>query len=221
MRPHHPLHSWFVIAALMLIAGCATPAKYDYSTYRAHLPKSILVLPPLNQSTDIKASYSYLSTVTRPLAERGYYVFPVAVVDAMMKENGLPTPGEMHTAPLDKLGDVFGADAVLYITVEDYGQKYLVLTSSTRVAARAVLVDVATGATLWTGKARVAQSSGDSGGGIIGALVTAVASQIISSTVDQAHAVSATVNYQMFFDNDAGLLTGPYHPDYEADPRGR
>lgn len=71
------------------------------------------VLPPLNQDTDIKDTYDCLSTVTRPLAEMGYYVHPVAVVDQFMKENGLPTAGEMHQVPLDKIRDIIGADAVL------------------------------------------------------------------------------------------------------------
>src|SRR5277367_2093834 len=98
-------------------AGCATTPPFDYTNFRAHRPRSILVLPPLNNSTDVRGTYGYLSTVTRPLAELGYYVFPVAIVDQFLKENGLPSPGEMHQAPLDKLGKIFGADAVLYITL--------------------------------------------------------------------------------------------------------
>ena len=61
-------------------AGCATK-PYDYTNFRAHPPRSIVVLPPLNETTDIAGTYSYLSTVTMPIAELGYYVYPVAVVD--------------------------------------------------------------------------------------------------------------------------------------------
>ena len=148
------------------------------------MPRSVLVLPPLNQSVQVNAPYSYLSTVSQPLAEAGYYVFPVAVIDAFMKENGLPTPGEMHEVPLDKIGEVFGADAVLYVLIEDYGQKYQVLSSTTVVKAKAKLVDVPTGSTLWEGGVQVAQGSGDSGGGVIGMLVTAAVAQMIESTSD-------------------------------------
>ena len=105
--------------ALMLV-GCAAPKPYDYTNYRQHLPRSILVLPPLNESTDVKGTYSYLSTVTFPLAELGYYVFPVAVVDQFLKENGMPTAGEMHQVPLNKVRDIVGADAVLYVTLLQY-----------------------------------------------------------------------------------------------------
>ena len=89
-----------ILGALCLapmLSSCVTP-PYDYGPYLEHLPHSILVIPPLNTSPEVNAPYSYLSTVTLPHAERGYYIFPVAVVDAFLKENGMPTPGEIPAA---------------------------------------------------------------------------------------------------------------------------
>ena len=185
MRTRH-LHFGILIASLAL-AGCVTKKPYDYTNFRAHPPRSIIVLPPLNQSTDVRGTYSYLSTATRPLAEMGYYVFPVVEVDELMKENGLPTAGEMHQAPLDKIGDIFGADAVLYVTLKQYGSKYEVISSVTTVSADAKLVDVKTGVVLWEGVTTVSQGSGDSGDGIFGALITAAVTQIVNSATDPAH----------------------------------
>ncbi|HKW30066.1 MAG TPA: GNA1162 family protein [Verrucomicrobiae bacterium] len=201
-----------ILIVSLALAGCVTRKPYDYTAFRAHPPRSIVVLPPLNQSTDIKGTYSYLSTVTRPLAEMGYYVFPVAEVDQLMKENGLPTAGEMHQVPLNKIGEIIGADSVLYVTLTKYGSKYEVLSSVTTVAVDATLVDVRTGVTIWGGTATVQQSSGDSGGGIIGALVTAAATQIVNSATDPAHDVSSLANYQLFTPKNYGLLYGPYFP---------
>src|SRR5688572_862481 len=94
-------------ALALVVGGCATPVPKDYTLFNQHQPKSILVLPPVNNSTDVNASYSVLTTVTRPLAERGYYVVPVVMVDHFLKENGLALPAEMHDAPLDKLYQAF------------------------------------------------------------------------------------------------------------------
>src|SRR5260221_5648293 len=96
-----------VLASIM--AGCASPKPYDYTNYREHPPRSILVLPPLNNSTDVKGTYSYLSTVTYPIAERGYYVFPVAVVDQFLNENGMPTPGVMQQETFKKVPGIIAA----------------------------------------------------------------------------------------------------------------
>jgi hypothetical protein len=207
------------MAGLTLTCSCAV--KANYGLYRSHMPRSILVLPPLNESMAVNAPYTYLSTVSRPLAESGYYVFPVAVIDAFMKDNGLPTPGEMHTVPLDKIKEVIGADAVLYVTIEGWGQKYLVISSTTIVKARARLVDVATGATLWMGTAHIARGSGGGQSGIVGLLVAAVVHQIVASMTDPTHELSREATSLMVFNSDNGLLFGPRHPKYDADSRGR
>lgn len=131
--------------------GCAV-APIDYTEFRLRQPRSILVLPPLNESTAGEGTYGVLSTVTLPLAELGYYVYPVAVMDRFLKENGIPTAGEMRQVPVDKVRDIVGADAVLYITVQEYGTKYLLIDSYTTVQSTAKLVDTRTGTTLWAGE---------------------------------------------------------------------
>ena len=64
-------------AAIVLMTGCATKPPFDYTAFKESRPRSILVLPPLNNTPDVQASYSVLSYATVPLAEAGYYVFPV------------------------------------------------------------------------------------------------------------------------------------------------
>lgn len=217
----------FGLACLMLstVVGCGPSKPKDYSAYnpyRANLPASILVLPPTNQSVEVNASYSYLSTVTAPLAEAGYYVFPVAVVDAYMKENGLPTPADMHAAPLDKLGEVFDADAVLYMDITEYGQEYNIISSAAVVKASAELVDIDSGETLWEGGVDAADSSSNGGSNnILVDLIGAAVAQAVGTTADAAHGVAVRANRQMVFDRDEGLLLGPYHPGADQDPRGR
>lgn len=194
------------VALASMLSGCATVAPKDYTEFRKSNPRSILVLPPLNESTDVGASYSLLTTVTRPLAELGYYVFPVVVVDQYLKANGLTVPGEMHQAPLAKLHEVFGADAVLYIVVEKYGSKYQVLSSTTMVYVRAKLVDARTGIVIWEGNAHT-ENAGQSG------LIEAVVTQVMSKMLDQAHAVAAMASSQLVSSPQGGLLRGPRHPE--------
>jgi hypothetical protein len=211
-----------VLAWVLLgCAACATLPPRDYSAYRAHLPRSIVVLPPLNETTDVTAPYDFLSTVSRPLVEAGYYVFPVAVVDAFMKENGLPTAGEMHTVSLEKLREVLGADAVLYVVIEDWGQKYRVISSDTVVKARARLVDVASGEELWSGSAFAQRSSAAGQSDPIAMLLAALITQVVSRAGDPAHDLSGAATGVMVFDQRSGLLLGPRHPRFAEDARGR
>lgn len=196
----------------LIVTGCVKPA--DYTAFRAHRPRSILVPPPLSESTDTAATYGYLSTVTQPLAEQGYYVFPVAVIDQFFKENGMPTAYEMQQAPLNKIDEIFGADAVLYTKVKQYGTKYVVISSTTVIEVEAKLVDVKTGMTIWENTALYQVSSDDAGGGLIGAVINAALTQIINSSTDQAHKICPAANAQLVCTKNRGLLYGPYHPQY-------
>ena len=174
------------LLAVSLLVGCAAPRSVDYSAYKQARPKSILVLPPLNESPDIKATYSMLSQVTFPLAEAGYYVMPIAVVDETFRHNGLTNPADIHGLAPAKLNEIFGADAGLYITVKEYGTSYMLISSATVVTASATLVDLKTGTTLWTGSARASSEEGNNGnnGGLVGMLITAAVKQIINTSTD-------------------------------------
>lgn len=200
------------VVTLLCLAACATK-PYDYTNFRAAKPRSILVLPPINESTEILGTYGYLSTVTQPLAEMGYYVFPVAVVDQFLKENGMPTPGEMHQVPLAKVREVLGADAVMFITLKQYGSKFQLISTVAIVSAVATLVDARTGTVLWEGSATVQQSP-DSSGNILADIIASAITQAINKKTDAAHRVSRTANAQLFTLQGHGLLYGPYNARY-------
>lgn len=205
----------FLLLAVVFLAGCASPP--DYTALRTHPPRSVLVIPPLSESMDMKATYAVLSTVSSPLAELGYYVFPVAVIDQFLKENGMPTPGEMNQVPLRKIDEIIGADAVLYLVVKDYGTKYVVLDSSTVVQMTARLIDVKTGELLWKGEVALYDSSSSGSNNLVGMLISATIDQVVSHSVDEAHQVAANASRQLFMTRSTGLLYGPYHPKYGTD----
>lgn len=205
------------MALLFVLGGCATLPPYDYTNYRAHPPRSILVLPPLNESTAIEGTYSYLSTVTEPLAELGYYVFPVAVIDQYLKANGLPTPGEMHQIPLAKVAEIIGADAVLYVDLKQYGSKFELISSNAVVTVTAKLVDTRSATVLWEGSATAQNNSNSNNqGGFLGQLLAAAIAQAIGSKMDVSHGVCRLANAQLFNPENRGLPYGPYHPKHTA-----
>lgn len=195
------------------IAGCATP--YDYGPYLEHMPRSIVVLPPTNESIEPLAPYNYLSTVSAPLAERGYYVFPVAVVDELLKQNGLPTPEEMQTADLAKIHEVLGADAVLYLHVKDWGTSYQVIASNTTVHVEGRLVDARTGLVLWQGTHVAVRSSAEGQSNLVAMIFTALVQQISDTTTDGAHALAGPATVQWIGAEGHGLLLGPRHPGFQ------
>ena len=197
----------------LLLGACATKPPKDYSAFQRARPASILVLPPLNESPDVKATPAVWSSATRPLAEAGYYVLPVTLADETFKQNGVTTSHDAQQIPADKLRQFFGADAALYVTVREYGSAYRVIVSETAVQVNAKLVDLRDGALLWEGTARAssAEQQQQSQGGIVGLLVQALVMQIVGSTTDAAYNYAGIANARLI-SGPEGVLHGPRSP---------
>ena len=196
---------------LLFLVDCAS-TPYNYENFRAAKPRSILILPPMSNSTDVRATYSYLSTVTMPVAEKGFYVFPVALIDQMMKENGLPSANEMHQASVKKIREIINPDAILYLTLESYGTSYVIVDSQTTVTVSGKLISAFTGEVIWEGRASADDRSQNTDGGVAGILIGAVIKQAVNSSTDQAHKIAPDANNILFNNEHSGLLNGPYHP---------
>jgi len=204
--------------ALLVLQGCATPPKpYDYTAYKEAKPASILVLPPVNGTPEVQATSSVMAQVTQPLAESGYYVLPVSLVDETLKSNGMHTADDAQQIPVAKLREIFGADAGLYVKVSRYGSVYKVVNSETAVTLEARLVDLRSGALLWEGSASAssAEQSNNSQGGLIGLLVKAVVDQIISASTDRSHPMAGLASQRLLAaGRPNGMLFGPRSPNY-------
>jgi hypothetical protein len=179
-------------------------------------------LPPVNDTSDVNATSGMLSQMTMPLAESGYYVMPVAEVAETFRQNGITTPADMQEVPPGKLRDIFGADAVLYTKVTQYGSVYQVVDSNTYVTASAKLVSLTSGDVLWHGSAsangkEVGFNVG-AGGGVVAMLVRAAVKQIAHSLPDESYKVAALTSGRLLSAGEpSGLLYGPHSPKYGTD----
>lgn len=213
--------SWLnfcLIGTVVLLTGCVSaPQPHDYTAFRNADPHSVLVLPPINNSVEVIAPYSLMSQVSQPIAESGYYVFPVTLVQQTFRSNGLTEATDIHAVPVQKIHEIFGADTGLYMTIEEYGTSYVILSSETVVKVSATLVDLRSGVVLWqdTASASSAEQRGNSGGGLVGMLVEAALNQIIETVTDRGFDIAAmSANRLLFVEDHNGLLYGPRSPKY-------
>ena len=117
----------------------------------------------------------------------------------------------MNGIALDKIDEIIGADAVLYVDIQDWGQKFRVLSSVTVVQGSVRLVSVKTGELLWGAPIDAEYDpNNNSGGGLLGALVVAVVSQIAGEISDNTPQVARMANNMAFNSVERGLLDGPY-----------
>lgn len=201
------------------LAACATQ-PYDYTAFKQNRPASMLVLPPLNETPDVLATYGVLAHVTLPLAEAGYYVTPVSLMDETFRQNGLHNPAEIHEVSPQKLRDIFGADAAVYIKVSQYGTSYAVIASETRVTVDGRIVDLRSGDLLWQGRATASSAesrNNQNQGGLLGLLVIAIVNQIVETAADASVVYARTASHRLLSPRPNGVLYGPRSPNYQKD----
>lgn len=197
--------------AATLSACVSAPAPKDYSAFTAEKPRSILVVPTLNNTASVTAPEFFLSTVSRPFAERGYYVFPVNMVNGLLANDGLADPGLVHSADPTRLGAIFGCDSVLYININRWDSKYVVIATTTTVQFDYKMKSCKTGATLWETTQAMsyspqASSSGNPLADLIAQAVTAALEKGAPNYMPlamQANALAAGIPGQ-------GVPSGPY-----------
>ncbi|WP_242342117.1 DUF799 domain-containing protein [Anaeromyxobacter terrae] len=200
-------------AILALLSACATAPRKDYSKFVAAQPRAILIVPVVNKTVNVDAADYFLSTLPIPVAERGYYVFPVNLVKRLLEDDGLADAALVHGADPGRLCALFGADAALYVSIEKWEAKYLVVTTQVNVEFAYVLKDGKTGETIWTDHEAMTYQPDSGGGGIIGAMVAAAVTKASPNYMPLAR----QANWKALSFPGPGFPAGPYRPEFGKD----
>jgi hypothetical protein len=200
-----------MVVALMALSGCAHQNTNTQDKFLSAAPRSILIVPVVNKSVDVTSADYMLSTISIPLAERGYYVFPINLVKRVLEDDGLADSSMVHAAPASKLASLFGADAVLYINIERWDAQYMVLTTKVTVALNYEIRDGKNDEVLWKNSANmVYQPNGNGGGGLGGLIAQALVAAITKAAPNYMPlARQANLNALNAYPG-SGIPLGPY-----------
>lgn len=205
------------LAMLSLVAVVLTACvqKRPLPTFGADVsppPRSILVVPVVNTSTEVQAADVFLATLAVPLAERGFYVFPTNMVKRTMEDDGLSDADMVHSADTTKLAAIFGADAVLYAKITDWNSRYAVLATSTSVAIEYDLRLGRTGQSIWSDHIRHTHTVGPQGGGNpIASLIVGAVAAAIERAAPSYLPLAYQVNGRAILSQQSKLPPGPYY----------
>jgi hypothetical protein len=208
-----------IFALAIALTGCVTaPNVKNYTTFREHDPHSILVVPVLNNTTSLTAQDYFLSTVSAPFAERGYYVFPAHMVKSILEKEGLSDAGLVHSANPVRFGQLFGCDSVLLIDINKWESKYILLSTTTTVSFQYKLASCKDGATLWEDKREIAYSpQASAGGNPLAALIADAIMAAIEKADPNYMPLATQANVMAAATLGQGLPSGPYREDYRKD----
>lgn len=208
------LRKAIVLAAACSLSACAVtqvPPK-DYSAFNAQSPRSILVVPVINHTNEVDAANLFLTTMAVPLAERGFYVFPVNATRGLMEAEGLGDAGLVHATPTNQLAQVFGADAVLYVEVLKWESDYNVFNSNVETAMLYTLKSGRTDEVLWQDEAAYVHSYSANSGNFLADLVANAVVAAVDSTRSDYTPVAMGANISVLTPAGVGLPFGPYSP---------
>lgn len=177
-------------------------------------PVSILILPPMNESTAADAKEYYSTTIQEPLAFSGYYTFPYPITADILKMEGIYDTELLVNMPLAKFKEFFGADAVLFTTIKKWDMRYMVISSTLTVSVDCELKSTTSDQTLWkyTGTVVVDLSGGDTGGGIAGLIAKAIITAVNSAMADYVP-YAQQANYRAL----SSMPYGKYHVQHNKD----
>ncbi len=195
---------WIMVS--VLLAGCvAQPVKKDMSAFQAAAPRSILVVPTVNKSLDVDAPNYVLATLPIPIAEKGYYVFPVNTTKYVLEQEGFYESERIHEQSPAVLAKLFDADAVLYVTITRWDAQYIVVSTTVTVEFEYRMVS-RDGTEIWSEKKQMQyQPQNNSNSGLIGMLVNAA----IARAAPNYMPLTQEVNQQVFSGPNA-IPDGPY-----------
>jgi hypothetical protein len=205
-----------LLLALMAasLSGCmaVTGTKKDAfpAMYTERKPVSILIVPAINESTAANAPDLLNVTVTQPFANNGYYVMPVSIVSDIFKREGIIEGSQVKGLPTSMFKTNFGADAVMFVTITHWDKNYVVVAGNVNVGMEYVLLSTETNEVLWSyAQDIVVDTSGNSSGGILGALIATAVSTAMTDYVPIAFRVNETAAKAMPY--------GKYHPQSGKD----
>jgi len=209
--------SIFGILAILLLSACAPKMSTklaEFPMMYEERPASILILPPINESTAADAKEYYSTTIQEPLAFAGYYTFPYPITSEILKMEGIYDTELLVNLPLSKFKEYFGADAVLFTTIKKWDLSYMILASTLTVSIDCKLKSTTSNQILWkyTGTVVVDLSGGNAGGGLAGLIVKVVVAAVQSAVADYAP-YARQANYRAL----SSMPYGKYHSEHNKD----
>jgi len=165
-----------------LIFGCTTSAPVlksaAYRQLYVEKPLTILLMPPINRTTNVDAKEYFHATLATTLAEKGFYVLPTFMSMDILRRESAYDAELFVSAPLNKFGSVFGADVVLFTIVHKWEKSALM--STVKINIEYLLKSVKTDEVLFQRRGNVTYdvsvNSGSSG--LAGLAVSMIASAI-------------------------------------------
>lgn len=207
----------FILVISSIVTSCVTP-RYNtkFNTYPKmynEKPLSIVLMPPINRSTNVDAKEYFQNTLNIPMANLGYYVFPNFLTTEILKQESAYDSELFLNASVSKFGEIMGADALLFTIIHAWDKDKLF--GKIYVSVEYVLKSTKTNEILFARKGSITYDTSIKSGtnsGIAGLIVSAAATMINTSLTKYIGVARSCNNYTL-----KDLPHGKYSPVHMSD----
>ncbi len=210
---------WYILivgVVMFLQTSCSVSTGVNatrgeaYAKMYEEKPVSILVMPPINNTSNVDAKDLLYTSISRNLAEAGYYVIsPMMAMDVFKNESAYDAEYFISSS-LNKFKEYFGVDAVIFAIIDKWAKEgfqvhtvinYVIKSTTTNE----ILFERSCDMTL-----NLMKNSGTNG--LAGLLADVIVSAIDVATTE--HIEAARIANMYVFDD---LPYGKYSPLYLQD----
>ena len=211
-----------ICAAAMMLASCgmfnSVTRESQYAKMYEDMPVTILVMPPINNTSNVEAKDLLYTSISRPLAEAGYYVIsPLLAMDVLKAESAYDAE-LFRDASLAPFKDYFGADAVVFSEINTWTKRGFGIDTNIRYFIK----NTTSGEIIFDRNCDLYLDlqSNSGGNSALASLIDLAVSAISTAATDHIVAARKT-NYFIFKDIPRGKYSREYLKDKEviAEPR--
>ena len=208
-----------ILALCALVLASCGPANVLtrsslYPKMYEEKPVVLLVLPPINNSSNVEAKEYLYTSISDPLAEAGYYVIsPFLAMDILRSESAYDAELFVE-APLGNFARFFGADAVVFSEINTWTKRGFGIDTEIRYFIRST----SSGEILFdrTCDLYLDLSSTSSSNTLLGAVIDLAVSTL--KTITTEHITAArSANEFIFQDIPSGKYRDNYLQDQETE----
>lgn len=206
-----------ILVAAVALTACGTTTSTttrgeQYAQMYEKMPASILVMPPINNSTNVDAKDLLYTAISRPLAEAGFYVVSPLLAMEILKAESAYDAELFVDSDLKPFNKVFGVDAVLFTEIKSWAKQGFGIRTDIRMFIRSayngeIIFDRSCNLYL-----DLNLSSSNSSNSLLVSLVGLAASAINTAATDHIVAARKANEYIL-----RDIPRGKYHPDYLQD----
>lgn len=217
MKIKYKIKTAIIVIAAFLINGCAANMKQPENNLlkiKEEATQSILILPPMNESTAADAKEQFATTIQEPLAFKGYYTFPYPITSEILKMEGIYDTELLKNLPVNKFREYFGADAVLFTTIKKWDLQYLIFSSTLTIEIGYRLKSTKSNEILWEKDSSITiDLTGQNSGEVISSFIINTIKTAINSSSAEYTDYARQLNFQAL----STLPPGKYFDKYKED----